>query len=161
MLLGLDPLVEGVRSITGQHLDRNLGDDRTVVHFLVDQVNRYTCHLDTMFECSLDGSRSRKGREQRGMDIEDPPWESVHEDRGQYTHESSQHHTLGTAVQHRIRQRLGEGRPIGVIGVADDDSVDSRSLRPAQGSRFWPVRDDRGDVRTDRRRIQEGLQIGT
>ena len=54
-------------------LERLLQDDRPAVHALVDEVDGHAGHLDPVLERLLDRAEPGKGRQQRGVHVQDPP----------------------------------------------------------------------------------------
>ena len=50
-----------------------LGDDASAVQLGVDVMDRHAEDLDAVFQRLLDGMRPAEGRQQRGVDVDDPP----------------------------------------------------------------------------------------
>ena len=50
-----------------------LGDDTPAVQFGIHIVDRHAENLDAVFQRLLDGVRPAESRQQRGMDVDDPP----------------------------------------------------------------------------------------
>ena len=72
-----------------------LGDHRAGVHARIDEVDRHAGHLDPVAHRVGDGVGAGKRRQQRGMQVDDPPGERL-EQRGRHdAHVAGQHHQVG------------------------------------------------------------------
>jgi len=75
----LNPSVERLDRIAISHLDWLLGDYRSMVHLLVDEVNRHACHPNTVIQRCLDCTGAGKSRQERRMDVQDSIGKAIDE----------------------------------------------------------------------------------
>ena len=122
-------------------LDRALEHDRPGVHARVDEVHRHTEDLHPVLEGLLDRAHAREGRQQRGMDVEDPVGEARHEAGVEDRHVAGEHHELDPLL----------GQPVAHGGVA-------RGARPELRAQEDPRRHARGPGALERAR--RGLIAG-
>jgi len=73
-----------------QHRHRLLYDDRPVIQFLVNDVNRATAHFHTIGKGLFLGLKPWKSRQKRWMNIEDSLRKLAHEPRRKQAHVASQ-----------------------------------------------------------------------
>ena len=72
MFLSQDPRRERLHGVGVQHRNRRLQNDRTRVQFFVHEMHRAAGDLDAVFERLMLRVETRKGRQQRWVNIENP-----------------------------------------------------------------------------------------
>src|SRR5580692_563639 len=77
---------EAVFVVRVEHRDRLLQNDGAVVEFFVYEVDRASRNFHTVSESLFLGFKSRKCRQQRGMNVKDTPGELLYEPWRQQTH---------------------------------------------------------------------------
>ena len=87
------------------HRHPDLLDDGAVIDFLVDEVDGDTRRLNTLVESVLDGEGAGERGQQRGVDVEHPPGETVEEHRSQDSHEPGEDDPFGPTLLHFVGQR--------------------------------------------------------
>src|SRR4051794_12636227 len=76
-------------------VERALEDDRPAVDAFVDEMHGNSGNLDAVVERLLDRVDAREGRQQGGMDVDDPVREALDEARAEDLHEAGEHDELG------------------------------------------------------------------
>src|SRR5690606_41000053 len=105
-------------------------NDGTRVDSMVDEMHRATGDFNPIFEGLFLRVDPRKGRQQRGVNVDDPSAKSVKKARRENTHETGK----GNPFHPRVLQRSGEGhikvgaRPEAL--VIKSQSGNARFFRP-------------------------------
>ena len=161
MFLDLDPRVEALHRVVGLDRDGALGDDGAMIDLLLDDMDRYACDLDTVFQSLLNGVGSRKGREKRWVDIEDAIGKTIDKRRREDSHEPRKHHTLRPSLLDHVCN--GRREPITVREVAppDNSGLDTGADGPGKCAGFGLIGDNDPYVRSDIRGIDKSLEICT
>ena len=142
MLDGVEPLEERRLVIALEHGDALLGDDRPAVECRVHEVDGDAGDGDAGAQRVAHGVEPRKGRQQRGVDIEDPAAEPSQDFGADEPQVAGEH----DRVQVEGGERVREGR---VITARHEHGLDPLLRRPVQG-RAWPVGEHQRDVPAQR-----------
>ena len=149
--------------IAGQDRDDGLQEDGTVIHLLVHQVDGAAGESHSVVESGLLHVKPREGREERGVDVEDPVPESVDQ------HGGKQPHVAGQTDQIHLRfQKLREDRavvllPAGIVHVGENRRGDTPPGRNGQPGGAGEIGDDQYAVGWEPvpvHRVQEGDHVG-
>ena len=146
----LDPLVQARDVVAAQDRDRLLDDDRAAVERGVHEVDGRARDRRSVVEGVAHRMRTREGRQQRGMDVDDPAGECRQHARSDHPHVARQHDDVGTGT----RQHVGQRR---VVAARDRCGIDPLLHRPLEcGAR--PIGEHQDDpaaeLATTRRRMQ-------
>lgn len=144
MLQVVQSLMKRELRVVWLNFNRLLGDDRTVIDPLVDEVDRDTRDPNAMLERVGDRCAARKGRQQRGMDVEDAVGEPAKCLSSENPHEARQNQGLSPRSRSRLAHFMGEGASIPV--PANDHWRDCGYAGPLQRPDARPIRDDDGDL---------------
>ncbi len=155
MLDRLDPLMQARDVVTAQDRDRLLDDDRAAVERGVHEVDGRTRDGRSVVEGVAHRVRTREGRQQRGMDVDDPAGECRQHARPDHPHVPRQHDDVGAGT----RQHIGQRR---VVAARDGCGIDPLLHRPVErGAR--PIGEHQDDLAaelaTTRGRVQRS-QVG-
>jgi len=90
MLDLVDLFLQALHCIRRKHPHRLLNNDRTMVDFLIDKMDRDPGDADAVTEGVLDGMLAGKGRQESGMDIQDTVPVGPHEQRREDPHKTCQ-----------------------------------------------------------------------
>ncbi len=93
------------------------------------------------------------------MHVEYSTRESVHETRRENSHETGEDHPSSPCRFDDVGNRIGELIPTGVILPEHLRRVDPSPIRPAERRRVGAVTHNELDVRSDFRRVDQGLEI--
>ncbi len=164
MLDRLETFVEA-DGIVGR-FDRHgsLGDDRSVVHQLIDEMHRNPGFRHSGFERLLDCVRTGEGWQERRMHVDDRVREAFDGRRSQDPHEPGEDEGLRTRRVGGVAHRGCERFAIFEVGPRDDCGVDLRPLGAIKSGDAITVRNDEDDGTAEvgiRRSIDECLKIGT
>ena len=91
--------------VVGRHRYHSLDDDRPAIEFSGDEMDRRAMHPHAGLERPAVGMQSREGRQQRRMDVDQPPFVAGYEAVPEHAHETCQHHEIGRMGIDRTRQR--------------------------------------------------------
>ena len=120
-------------------LDHPLGNDRAMIQFGRDKMHRTSVKTHTSINRTLMRVQTRKGRQQRGMDIDHPVFVMRHKGWGQYPHKTGQYdQTRFKGVDGRLQGRI-IGCTIGIIRVGHYCHRNARITRQLQTGRIGPV----------------------
>ncbi len=129
---GQEPVLDGVETpeqagliVAREHRDRLLGHDRPAVERRVDEMDGDAGHGDAGRERIAHGVEARECRQQRGMDVEDPPLEAP-EDRGS---DEAQVAGEDQRVGRDRGERVGEDR---VVATRHERGLDPLLARPVE-----------------------------
>ena len=100
-------------------LDGPLQDHRPAVHAGVDEVDGHAEHLDPVGEGLLDRAEPRKGRQQRGVDVDDGAGEASEEALAEQLHVAGQHDQAGAAGGDPVPEGLVAGAAVGVVAAGE------------------------------------------
>ncbi len=114
--------------------------------------------------------QARKGRQQRGVDVEQAPGVVLHEIRPQNAHKARQQHqrraAVGIEAVDGLHQLGLESGPVGVGAVLDQRGGQPLRLRPSQPARLRLVAQHPGNARPKAllpvlllRRPHQGLHV--
>lgn len=159
MFDGLDPSMKTLFGVSVDHTQRLLSDDRAVVHFLVDEVDAYPCHLYPVGEGFGHGVSTREGGKEGGVDVEDTKGERPHGGGGQDSHEASQDQSFNP--RRCLDDRFCEGISTGIIRVWHHGAFDTSGGGSLQSSGVVTVGDDPDDVQLFDVSVDQGLEIRT
>lgn len=81
-----DPRPKRVLVVAAEHRNSLLHNDRAMIQFFIHKMHRAAGNLHTISESLLLRLQPRKSRQQRGMDIENPPRKLLHKPWRKQTH---------------------------------------------------------------------------
>ncbi len=129
VIVSLASLVPAAVAI-GRYRHRALGEDRARIDPLVDEVHGHAGHRDAVRQGLADRVEAGKGRQQRGVHVDDPPREAAHEAGRKQLHVAGEHDQVGLEplqpLGHRLVALLAT-----LIGVAREHGGWDRRLRGA------------------------------
>lgn len=131
-----------------------------MVDLFIDEMNRQPRGPDPVVKRTLYRVFARECGEQRGMDVEHPLGETIEKARGKDSHESGEYHPLRATPLDGIGEGGAERITTVEIGPRQDDGRNPRSLGPTQTWSIADVGDDEGYMGSNRRVVDECLQIG-
>ena len=105
MFSNLNSLVQRFGSVVIQHRHGLLADDWAGVHARIHEMHGAAGHLHTMRQRLFPGLQAGERRQQRRVDINNPPGESVKERLLQHPHEPSQRHQIHLGFPQRFDVR--------------------------------------------------------
>ncbi len=110
-----DPFGQRLRGVIVQHRHRPLQDDRPGVDARIDQVDGAARKLDPMFDGLSMGVKPGKSRQERGVDVDDPPFKPAHKRFGQDAHITGEDDPLGAGALDLLGEQVvvlarGRGR---------------------------------------------------
>ena len=144
MFLGQNPLGERVRVVRLQHRNHPLRHDHTMIQMLIDKMDRAAGHPHAVVEGLRLRFKAGKGRQQRGMNVENAIGKSGYELRRQKPHVAGQADQL-----HAMLAQAGDH--IGVVlgasaGFGDEDGFRQPQLtRGLQAGGLGHIRNDDSD----------------
>ena len=109
MLLRQHPRRQGVGRVAGQHRYHGLIQDGAHIQLGRHQVHRAAGELAARVNGALVRVQPGEGRQQRGMDVDQPPRVARDETRREDAHEPGQHHDGGVMAVDHLGQRGVEG----------------------------------------------------
>jgi hypothetical protein len=117
--------------VAGPHRHRRLGDDRPAVERRRNEVHAAAVQPHAGRQRLGVGPDAGKGRQQRGMDVQQAAFEAAHEALAEDAHEAGEQHQVRRVALDLGRQRGIELLARGEAAMVDDDGGDA-----ARGG--WP-----------------------
>ena len=140
VLFDQDALRQRRRRVLVEHRDRRLQNDGAAIELAGDQMNRRAADADAVRKRLRLRVHARKGREQRGMDVQDRVREFVEQRRTDQPHEPGQAHE-----RHACRRRARRERGVVLVARAKGTVIEDQRLdacgfgaeKPAAHSPDW------------------------
>ena len=148
MLHRVQPVEERGFAVARPDLQRLCEHDRAPVERRVDQVHGHASNCGAGRERVADRMGPGEARQERRVDVEDPPGERIQDDRADEAHEAGQDERVDAQRPERLGERAVGSLPLGRImgGQArHQGGVEAHLRRPVE-CRAGPVGEDERDA---------------
>jgi len=134
MFLALDALRQAAVAVTVQHRHSGLGQDRSAIDHLTNQVGGAARQGHPCRQGLADGVLPAEAGQQRRVNVQKPGWEGFDQPGGDDPHPARHHHQVDTGCGEGLDQGLIEILPLAIQAVIQADAVHSKPLGPPLGA---------------------------
>ena len=145
MLLRQHARGEAFGVVVRQHRHGGLDHDRAVVELSGHKMHRCTVQLAARSERALVGVQTRKGRQQRGVNVEQAAIVVAYKRGRENAHETGQHHEIRRVGINRGDQRGVEGFARGVVAVRQGKRRHATCTRGGEAVGLCAIADHSGN----------------
>ena len=159
MLLRQNPRRQIVRRVVRQNFHRALPNHRTRVHLLVNPMHRASVRRRPGFNCATMRVQSGKVRQQRRMNVHQPPPKAGNKRRAEHSHKPRQRHDFRRPRLRRVRQLFLKRDAVGEVRRVNAFGENPRRAGDCQRRRLRPVAENGGHFAAQSGALQNRAQV--